>query len=502
MPNNPYLMTEEQLPGNWAPIDAGLMEPGKAPQGAPAPPIPHDMPQYFSGSLAPQLQHDASFVSTEVGSPRIPKYSIMPLGFQASAFTNAATQSTASKTTVVPSTDIDFYQIMQSGGSPLIQRTALNFIGFLVADNPGNSSTDVTAHIQFTMPSIFASVADTNLPGPVVMTLATQNKNKFWGGPVSGADATPTFRLIDVDDLASNGVGTSVQALFSSGTTGTQAVWNTVWYQTIQKATTPMTQRASLNFTPTTIFNVTDNAGNNSTDVALFTDVANGVPLLDSNGYLKLAEQAYGVNAQSGTTYTVLDTDRWKLVSFSNGSPIAVTLPQAGASVQFLSGWSCLIVNEGVGGVTITPTTSTIDGGASLVLTTGQGVILISDGANYFTIRGIGTGSSGVTSLNSLIGALNITAGTGISVTPSGSNIQITNTGTSINFADAEVPSGSMPGTAFTLANSPSPAASLQLFWNGQLLIAGGVDYTLSGASITTVSTIGAGDTLIAWYRY
>jgi hypothetical protein len=112
-----------------------------------------------------------------------------------------------------------------------------------------------------------------------------------------------------------------------------------------------------------------------------------------------------------------------------------------------------------------------------------------------------GGGGSGVSSLNSLTGALSIVAGTGISVTPSGSNITIANTST-LNFADSETPSGSTPGTSFTLAHTPSPAASLQLFLNGQLLKSGGVDYTLSGAGITTVLTVAAADVLLAWYRY
>jgi hypothetical protein len=52
------------------------------------------MPQFFSGSMPPTLQHDVSFVGTEVGTPRIPKYSLMPLGNQANPFTNAAAAST------------------------------------------------------------------------------------------------------------------------------------------------------------------------------------------------------------------------------------------------------------------------------------------------------------------------------------------------------------------------------------------------------------------------
>jgi hypothetical protein len=93
MATNPYLMKEEDVPKNWVPANAST--PGGAPSSAPAPPIPHDMPQFFSGSMPPALQHDASFVSTEVGSPRIPKHALMPLGNQMNALTSAAIQSTS-----------------------------------------------------------------------------------------------------------------------------------------------------------------------------------------------------------------------------------------------------------------------------------------------------------------------------------------------------------------------------------------------------------------------
>jgi len=102
MPDNPHLMDEKNIPANWQPVEA------PSPVGAPAPPVPHDMPQYFSGSLPPVLQHDTTFVATEMDSPRIPKTSLMPLGNQGNPFTNAATQSTALRTVVaVGSTDID-----------------------------------------------------------------------------------------------------------------------------------------------------------------------------------------------------------------------------------------------------------------------------------------------------------------------------------------------------------------------------------------------------------
>jgi hypothetical protein len=101
------------------------------------------------------------------------------------------------------------------------------------------------------------------------------------------------------------------------------------------------------------------------------------------------------VNAQTGTTYTVLTTDRGKLVTHTNASSIAVTLPQAGSG--FEAGWFYDVQNRGAGTVTITPTTSTIDGASSLAVQTNQGCRIFSDGTNYFTQRGLGSGLSAAT---------------------------------------------------------------------------------------------------------
>jgi len=76
--------------------------------------------------------------------------------------------------------------------------------------------------------------------------------------------------------------------------------------------------------------------------------------------------------------------------------------------------------------------------------------------------------------------------------------------GSSPNFVDGELPTGTMDGvnTSFTLANAPSPASSLYLYRNG-LLLEAGTDYTLSGSGIQFVSaaTPQPGDSLLASYR-
>lgn len=124
-------------------------------------------------------------------------------------------------------------------------------------------------------------------------------------------------------------------------------------------------------------------------DISDTTDAASGTTKKHKAQYA-LGSQ---VNAQTGTTYTYLTTDFRKLVTHTNGSAIAGALPQAGAT--FPAGWFIFVQNRGAGALTITPTTSTIDGAATLVLNQNEGALIVSDGTNYFTARGKATGGVG-----------------------------------------------------------------------------------------------------------
>lgn len=77
-------------------------------------------------------------------------------------------------------------------------------------------------------------------------------------------------------------------------------------------------------------------------------------------------------------------------------------------------------------------------------------------------------------------------------------------TGTAPNFADWITPTGTLNGTnkIFTLPQAPSPAASLRLYRGWQVLKSGGVDYTLSGTTITYTIAPPPTATHIAFYRY
>lgn len=100
------------------------------------------------------------------------------------------------------------------------------------------------------------------------------------------------------------------------------------------------------------------------------------------------------VKASTGTTYTVVLSDSRKLLTFSNASSIAVTLPQAG-SAGFASGVYFFAKAIGTGTATITPTTSTINGASSLALAQNEGAIIWSNGTNYEALRLWATSSGG-----------------------------------------------------------------------------------------------------------
>lgn len=73
---------------------------------------------------------------------------------------------------------------------------------------------------------------------------------------------------------------------------------------------------------------------------------------------------------------------------------------------------------------------------------------------------------------------------------------------TALSFADGESVTLTPSSGAATLANSPSPAASLVLVRNGVIQRAG-TDFTLAGAALTLTPVVAdASEWMLAWYRY
>lgn len=108
-----------------------------------------------------------------------------------------------------------------------------------------------------------------------------------------------------------------------------------------------------------------------------------------TNDMVASAQQYAGVNAQVGTTYTVAASDYGQLVTFTNTNPVAITLPAASG----LNPFNVYISNLSTGLVTITPSSGTINGAASLTVSQNQSIWVVSDGTNYQIWKGFGSGT-------------------------------------------------------------------------------------------------------------
>lgn len=96
------------------------------------------------------------------------------------------------------------------------------------------------------------------------------------------------------------------------------------------------------------------------------------------------------VNPQTGTTYTIADSDRGKIITGSNAAAQAYSIARASTASAFFSGWTTFIQNNSVNAaaiITITPTTSQICAQGTCASTyqiqPGQFARITSDGTNY-----------------------------------------------------------------------------------------------------------------------
>lgn len=175
------------------------------------------------------------------------------------------------------------------------------------------------------------------------------------------------------------------------------------------------------------------------------------------------------------------------------GAHFTATFSDNGWSVTDASGNIQTVLGGSTGITQLTGDVAAGPGSGSQVATIQPAVVTLAKIANAVAnSKLLGSGASGAGS-----SYVELTLGTNLSITGTTLNAA----GSSLNFADGEVPSGS--GTAFTLAHSPSPALSLQLFVAGIIMKQGvGNDYTLSGNAITMATSVPGGASIQAWYRY
>lgn len=82
------------------------------------------------------------------------------------------------------------------------------------------------------------------------------------------------------------------------------------------------------------------------------------------------------------TNYVSTIADRAQMIEWTGGVG-TITL---GAAATLGTGWFCYVKNGGSGTVTVSPPSGTIDGQASVAFATNNSAIIVTDGANFFTI--------------------------------------------------------------------------------------------------------------------
>lgn len=202
------------------------------------------------------------------------------------------------------------------------------------------------------------------------------------------------------------------------------------------------------------------------------------------------------INAQTGTTYAIADGDRGKFVTAFNAAAQAYSIAQAGTASAFANGWYTTIYNKStnaLGIVTVTPTTSTINGSATLAIAPGQTATIVSDGTNYqATVSGPGSVTSvGLTSTDLSV--------SGSPVTTSGSitaNIA-TNAVTNAKLAQMTTKTYKANVTAGTAdPTDVSQAGMLAALRQTTLIVAtSGVDFNSVADTAITVPTLPTGYT-------
>src|SRR4029453_8058287 len=142
-------------------------------------------------------------------------------------------------------------------------------------------------------------------------------------------------------------------------------------FGTVQDEGVALPQRSTVNFT---------GAGVTATDDGTRSVVT--VPGVDTTLF---APAIPSINAQTGTSYTLLTSDNGKVITLNNAAAIALTVPSG-----LGAGFSCLIIQLGAGKVTVTTSGTTVVQRQAFTKTAGQYAVasILAYAANTFVLSG------------------------------------------------------------------------------------------------------------------
>lgn len=121
----------------------------------------------------------------------------------------------------------------------------------------------------------------------------------------------------------------------------------------------------------------------------LFLAALAALPLSNAWGQASCPISYQTPQIKTGTTYTVAPSDQCSLLDFTSSSAITVTLPNANT---LPAGFTVTVKAGGSGAVTLSPTTSTIDGNTTATLVSGTSSLIWGNNINYYSSSGGGLG--------------------------------------------------------------------------------------------------------------
>ena len=235
----------------------------------------------------------------------------------------------------------------------------------LVELTPAHFGTQLPPGVPFTTGAGTAQAQTATYSTMWSIAALTNGLYLCWSPTAANTAAAPTFApngltaepIVKANGaaLVANDIITTANACAIYNTTGTH--WELQNPQTGGGST--ITAAAQYSVAGYQSAGTTSNLGpipNMNTDAA--GDLISTAALVWGHLYLS------GVNPQSGTSYTFTGNDEMKLTTFNNASAVGVNMPVA-TTAGFTVGAMFPVYNRGAGLVTITPTTSTINGAST-----------------------------------------------------------------------------------------------------------------------------------------
>jgi hypothetical protein len=440
----PTINEEAGLPENWVPLDAPPIIPSRVQNQNPDNSSSSTAP--LVGSLPPGYQLDADFVRNAYRGQLVPNLSLMPLGIQGNASSNAGIQSTATQITnqiiaaippPVSTTDVETvcsnvvastaYNVQLSDRATLISLTN-NAGGTITLPGTGVGGF---AFIQNGHNLVFSDVG--------TVTLTNGAKNLIFLVVWSARSFTnTTFTVTDTNGnmwtALYNSVGdlgnTTQAAFYAEGVVaGSNTITVTAVHGAGGAAEIDISVAEYQGIKPSGSLDAFSEGGNTSVNITTVT--ANDLVIFSAagasggahatqapwtsrynDGFQIIQDQIVAtpgtlVNCVGANSPEVTNGDPRALAAFKPSIPLSAT--------GFTPCWFTYIENIGTGTFILQSNALIDNSGSSVTIGPNQGLMVVYDGTNWFTERGIsfplplsvangGTGVSSLTAFDILVG--------------------------------------------------------------------------------------------------